>query len=121
MGLYPIGTEVKHCGHGFGKIVGYNDNVAGDPKDVLDKLDDFKQDNELNAHQEAFLNQAAQTKMLNGLYDGDRYPYKIQFEPSEKFPEGYKDVYGLESVFDVLTDDGWMHVEIDGSLTPLTY
>jgi hypothetical protein len=84
--LLPIGHRIKHFNggsgtHGLGKIVGYNGqmgNIYADEK--------FKDAAEISVAA------GLGTAFVNSLYDGIRYPYIIQFD------NGYKDVYGLDSI-----------------------
>lgn len=103
--LLPIGTRVTHWDgkrgstHGKGTIIAYN---GVSPSSYI-------RENFTEA-----VNMAAKAGLLNGLagamYDGQRYPYVVQFDPREayegesersiemrlNYPRGYKDVYGVE-------------------------
>jgi hypothetical protein len=84
--LLPIGTLVYHDGHGNGTIVAYNsiqqntyvEANLGSP--------------EVAAAVSAGLGEA----IVSSFYSGSRYPYVVQFEPSDRFPTGYKDVYDVD-------------------------
>lgn len=77
--LLPVGTRVRHAyprGHGPGTIVAHNG---------------VRPNNYLNTNFGDAVDIAAATGLLGGLvslsYDGERYPYVVQFD------SGYKDVY----------------------------
>jgi len=78
--LYPLQTGIRHSGHGLGTIVAYNQTVP-------------LSDNTLQHIAETSPNPLEQSTrvllagMLNGMYDGNRYPYEIEFD------SGYRDVY----------------------------
>jgi len=88
--LLPIGTLVYHDGHGNGEIVAYNgvqpnayvESNLGSP--------------EVAGAVAAGLGEA----IVSSFYSGSRYPYVVQFEPSERYkdqyPNGYKDVYDVD-------------------------
>ena len=106
--LLPIGTRVTHFDgkrestHGKGTILAYN---GVSPSSYI--RENFKE----------AVNMAAGAGLLGGLvsamYDGQRYPYIVQFDPREpyvgeskhseelrlKYPRGYKDFYGVEDTF----------------------
>lgn len=106
--LLPLGARVTHWDgkrgstHGKGTIIAYN---GVSPSSYL-------RDNFTEA-----VNMAAGAGLLGGLvtamYDGQRYPYIVQFDPREayegesdmskelrlKYPRGYKDCYGVEDTF----------------------
>lgn len=90
MTLLPIGTRVKHFDgssitHGKGTIVEYN----GQPRN------DYAEKNLVEVAE-----LAATAGCLNGLvnsfYDKDRYPYVVQWDG------GYKDVYGPDSLTEIV-------------------
>lgn len=105
--LLPIGARVTHWNggrgtHGKGTILAYN---GVSPSSYI-------RENFTEA-----VNMAAGAGLLGGLvsamYDGQRYPYVVQFDPREayegesdqskelrlKYPRGYKDFYGVEDTF----------------------
>ena len=90
--LHPIGTRVKHDGHGLGTIVAYN----GTPKDSY--VATHLGSPEVAAAAKAGLIDA----MVSSMYGSDRFPYVVHFDPSERFPEGYKDVYDVDGTVMVL-------------------
>lgn len=90
--LHPIGTRVSHFDggpytHGKGKIVAYNE---APPNQYL------------KSHFQEGVEMAAKAGLLDGVvdsfYDGERCPYVIQWDPSDKYPQGYKDVYEPDSI-----------------------
>lgn len=83
--LLPVGTRIKHNGHGNGTVVGYNlKSVSKYLEENLNEAIDI-------ANKAGMLN-----SVVNSFYDGDRYPYKVHFEPTVEYPNGYKDVYSRE-------------------------
>jgi hypothetical protein len=84
--LFPIGTKVYHDGHGNGRIVAYNgvqtnayvESNLGSP--------------EVAAAVGAGLGEA----IVSSFYSGSRFPYVVHFDPSDRFPTGYKDVYDVD-------------------------
>jgi hypothetical protein len=82
--LLPIGTRVKHSGHGLGAVVDYNGSVK-------------------NAYVEDNLGTAGMAAVAAGLgmavigsfYSGDRFPYVVQFD------SGYTDVYAPDDLEEV--------------------
>ncbi len=90
--LLPLQTRVKHFDggpdtHGTGTIVAYNG---------------AKSSSYLETNFEKAVELASEAGLLGGLvnsfYSGERCPYVVHWDPSEKYPEGYKDVYEPESL-----------------------
>lgn len=99
--LIPLGTRVSHWdgnGHGFGTIVAYN----GIPENSYLR-ENFGE--AVNLVAKAGVNLLG--GLINSMYDGNRYPYVVQFDPRPfkaddpehcrnirtKYPRGYRDVY----------------------------
>lgn len=92
MNLLPINTRVTHFDggpdtHGKGTIIGYN----GVQSNTYLK-ENFKEGVEMAA--EAGLLGA----VIASMYSSDRCPYVVKFDPREKYPEGYQDVYEASSI-----------------------
>lgn len=102
--LLPIGTRVTHWDgdpgtHGKGTIIGYN---GVQPSRYLQT--NFKDAVEM-ADKVGLLD-----GLVNSMYDGQRCPYIVQFDPRPdggdeldakvraKYPRGYRDVYEVDSV-----------------------
>lgn len=83
---YKVGDKVYHSGHGEGVIIGLN----GTPKK------EFKVEHFLMAEP---LFQELGNGLVNSFYDKESFPYIVQFMPTEKYPNGYKDVYGDHDLF----------------------
>lgn len=92
MKLLPIGQRVTHFDggkdtHGKGTIVAYNG---------------IEPNNYLNEKPKDAIELAGQAGLLSGLigsfYDKTRCPYVVHWDPSERYPNGYKDVYEPESI-----------------------
>jgi len=79
--LHPIGTRIRHSGHGLGTIVDYNGRKAGYTAGNLGTA-------EVGVAVAAGLGPA----VIDSFYDGSRYPYIIQFD------SGYKDFYSETDV-----------------------
>jgi hypothetical protein len=90
--LLPIGTRVTHFDggpntHGKGTIVKYN---GVKPNEYMNE----KPIEAMALAAKAGLGAA----LLSSLYDGTRCPYVVHYDPSERYPEGYKDVYEPDSI-----------------------
>lgn len=85
--LLPKGSRVNHTGHGHGTIVDYN----GTQKNKY--LEDKPEEAIALAAKAGMLG-----AMVSSFYDGERCPYVVHFDPREKYPQGYKDVYEKESI-----------------------
>lgn len=83
---YKVGDAVYHNGHGKGVIVELN----GTPKK------EFKAEHVLMAGP---VIKELGAGIVNSFYDKESFPYVVQFAPTEKYPKGYKDVYGDLSLF----------------------
>lgn len=82
--LLPVGTRVRHAypdGHGAGVIVEYN----GVP------VNNYFQENMQEAVNIA-VGAGVAGALISFAYDGQRYPYVVQFD------SGYRDVYSPEDV-----------------------
>lgn len=84
--LLPIGTLVYHDGHGNGTIVAHN----GAKRNLY--VEENLGSPEVAAASMAGLMDA----IVSGFYSGCRYPYVVKFEPTERFPDGYQDVYDVD-------------------------
>ena len=84
--MLAIGTKVYHDGHGAGTIVAYNGRAA-----VSYAAANFGSEL-VGAAVQAGLTAA----IVDSMYGCDRYPYVVQFEPTERYPAGYKDVYDVD-------------------------
>lgn len=96
--LLPIGQRVTHFDggpntHGKGTIVAYN-NIKPATQDLASFA---KLLEEHDASSSEVKNIIAQGAVVS-VYDGVRCPYVVHFDSSERFPEGYKDVYERESI-----------------------
>jgi hypothetical protein len=96
--LLPIGQRVTHFNggpdtHGKGTIVGYNGVKANAYAQT-----NLKDTSELVAGVESPVREILVGGIANGFYDGKRYPYIVQFDPREEYPNGYKDVYGPNAI-----------------------
>lgn len=84
--LLPIGTLVYHNGHGNGTIVAYN---GVQRNEYIEK--------NLGSPEVAA---ASMARLMDGIvesfFSSDRYPYVVQFEPTEEYSDGYKDVYDVD-------------------------
>ena len=89
-GIKPIGTPVKHFGHGKGVIIGYNGQPPVDLDQQLEQIQAIKED---NPDASGILDGVFVGGMMNAVYNGDRFPYVVKFEPRKEYPEGYQDVY----------------------------
>lgn len=74
---FKVGDTVYHSGHGYGKIVALNELEPG-------------------PFQASVLVQLGSVDMF---YHKESFPYVVQFLPTEKYPSGYKDVYGDQDLF----------------------
>lgn len=84
--LLPIGTRVIHDGHGPGTIVALNSvQPSGYVASNLGKAP-------VNEAVALGLGQA----VMASMYSNDRFPYVVHFDPSDRFPDGYKDVYDVD-------------------------
>ncbi len=100
--LLPLGTRVTHWKggvgtHGVGTIIAYN---GVSPSNYV--RTNFKEAVEMA------VSAGLAGALIGSMYDGVRYPYVVQFDPrqkndpndvnkiGEKYPRGYKDVYGME-------------------------
>jgi hypothetical protein len=83
--LLPIGTRVKHSGHGLGAIVDHN----GSAKNVY--VEQNLGSPEVGAAVQAGLGAA----IIGSFYSGDRFPYVVTYD------SGYTDVYAAT---DFVTD-----------------
>lgn len=97
MELLPIGSRVTHFDggeftHGKGTIIGYNG--VSDSTKALEVIASGELDSQPDAVQQLVVKGA-----ICGAYSGSRCPYVVHFDPSEKYPDGYKDVYEVDSVF----------------------
>lgn len=90
--LLPIGTRVNHSGHGLGTIVAHN----GVPRNSY--VEANLGSPEIGAAVQAGLGAG----IISSFYSGDRYPYIVQFDPTKKYPSGYKDVYDVDGTVMVL-------------------
>jgi hypothetical protein len=84
--LLHIGTRVVHDGHGPGTIVAHNGVAPASY--AVENLGSP----EVAAAVGAGLGQA----IITSVYSSDRYPYVVHFDPTERFPDGYKDVYDVD-------------------------
>lgn len=84
--LLPIGTRVKHDGHGPGTIVAHN----GAQRNV------YVETNLGTEHMNAVVTHGLGAAIVASFYSGDRFPYVVKFDPSERYPEGYQDVYDVD-------------------------
>jgi len=103
--LKAVGTPCYHCGHGRGLIIGYNGQEAADVDKQFEQLKAVSDENNLN---EQYTNQLAGVvckAVAQGVYSSDRYPYIIRYEPSEKWPDGFKECYGEDEVHWGSTDE----------------
>lgn len=96
--LLPIGQRVTHFDggehtHGSGTIVAYN-NISEPSHDLQYVAKMMEEPGTSHPEIQSFLVQSAVAGMLNG----QRCPYVVHWDPSEKYPEGYKDVYERESI-----------------------
>lgn len=116
--LYPVGTHVfMSHGHGYGRIVGYN----GQKRVDIDQQLRWLSDSNVPA---GFPAVCLMGGLAAGMYSGDRYPYVVKWDPSEKWPDGYQDVYGPEGLHFSVTGergnkDAWTEMRMDGSQTNL--
>ena len=93
--LLPINTRVTHFNgdastHGKGTIVGYN---GIEPNAYLNE----KPTEAIQLAGEAGLMNA----LVGSFYDKNRCPYVVHWDPSERYPEGYKDVYEPTSIREI--------------------
>lgn len=86
--LLPIGTRVKHSGHGPGTIQAYNNTPPNN----------YAAEHLCSPHVGMAVTAGLGAAIVSSLYDGGRFPYVIQFDPTEQYPDGYKDVYALDDV-----------------------
>jgi len=103
--LFGIGQRVTHFDggpgtHGKGTIVAYNgvkpdSYAAKNPAKAAELV--------AGCFTDPKLKEAMAGALVNSFYDGDRYPYVVQWDPrvddsdiARKYPNGYKDVYGDE-------------------------
>lgn len=90
--LLPIGTRVTHFGGG----------PSTHGKGVIIKHNGVKSSTYLEEKPEEAIKLASEAGLMGGIiasfYSGSRCPYVVHWDPSEKYPEGYKDVYEPESV-----------------------
>lgn len=84
--LLPIGTLVHHDGHGNGTIVAHN----GRPSNTY--VEQNLGSPEVTAAVQAGLGAA----IVSSFYGASRYPYVIKFESTDRYPEGYEDVYDVD-------------------------
>lgn len=103
--LLPVGQRVTHFDggphtHGKGTIVAYNtqEPIAY----VEEKLDVAA---ELVADLKEKTGVDLMPTLITGFYSFERCPYVVHWDPSEKYPEGYKDVYEHESVQPIHEDN----------------
>jgi len=90
--LLPIGTRVTHFDggpntHGKGVIVAYN---GAQPNSYLEE----KPAEAIELASKAGLLGG----LVSGFYSSARCPYVVHYDPSEKYPQGYKDVYEPDSI-----------------------
>lgn len=83
--MLAIGTKVNHTGHGAGTIVAYNGA----------KRNEYIEQNLGSPEVAAASMCGLMNAIIASFYDGDRYPYVIQFD------SGYKDVYAASDVTEV--------------------
>jgi hypothetical protein len=79
--MLKVGTRVNHTGHGLGTIVAYNGQKANEC--LMEHLTEIAA-----PVVELGLGQS----VINAFYDGERFPYVVQYD------SGYKDVYSLTDV-----------------------
>lgn len=96
--LLPISTRVTHfdggpCTHGKGTIIGYNNVAGSNPFKFISEVEHASK-----KVQDVFVQGS-----VAGAYDSTRCPYIVKWDASEKFPEGYTDVYEPSSI-NVLID-----------------
>ena len=90
--LLPINSRVSHFDggpdtHGVGTIVDYN----------LMKQNAYAKERLVEATDLA-ASLGCLDLLADGFYHGDRYPYVVQWDPSAKYPQGYRDVYEPSSI-----------------------
>lgn len=91
----PIGQRVTHFDggpstHGKGTIVDYNGKT---------KLSDEQAQKMVESGHPLMVNVVA-----SKLYSGDRCPYVVHWDPSPRYPDGYKDVYESDSVRPIIEE-----------------
>ena len=105
--LKPINTPCRHWGHGPGKIAAYNTSPGFDLDQKIEQLRAIKDEGaSLSKEEDHLLNAVFVGAALGGIYGGDRYPYVVKFEPTEKYPEGFQEVYSHDEII-FEGDDGY--------------
>ena len=80
--LHPIGTRVKHSGHGLGAIVDHNGSAKNE----------YAEANLGSPIVAVAVSLGLGTAIIGSFYSGDRFPYVVQFD------SGYKDVYAPDDL-----------------------
>jgi len=83
------GARVYHSGHGLGTIVAHNTR----------KPNSYAAENLGSELVAVAVSAGLGSAIVDSFYDGARYPYVIQFD------SGYKDVYALDDVTEVVVAD----------------
>ena len=83
--LLPIGTRVFHTGHGYGRIIDYNQRKPLPSAEIESAA--VLARNLGNDAQSRAVGQIVAGALSNSLYDGQRCPYRIRFDPNPRFFE----------------------------------
>lgn len=99
---FKVGDRVFSYGHGYGVVVEVRMPNPQQDNSAVDYLLSSRGSSAL-AESEQLRNVVSQpvvvSGIVNSLYGPDRYPYRIRFEPCERYPEGYCDVYGPGEIY----------------------